>query len=289
MYRFADQGRVDPIQFEVVSRTLDRRIRLRTLNPSVFESLRFLECTPDIVGPAPRDVVISIEPFRGYLRIIENGILIKEALGPPSVLQFLHVHLFACSIDDRPRSPLIHAACLRRGGRRLLLTGLKDAGKTTLTLRLIAAGFDIEADEHVFVTGAGVIARPRGCRVKEAALQHFPEVADVIAAAPFYQHATIGRIFNVDPRALGSAWRIEEGSIDHVIVLQPNHRGQSSIRPMQPSNLVRMLMREIGLRENGRGSAVAALAPMAGRTRAFDMSLGELKSAVRCVERVTRD
>ena len=70
-----------------------------------------------------------------------------------------------------------------------------------------------------------------------------------------------------------------------MIVLQPNHGGYSSIRPLPPSALAQSLIAEIGLREAGRAAAVAAVAALAGRTRAFDLSLGDHATAIRCIER----
>ena len=41
---------------------------------------------------------------------------------------------------------------------------------------------------------------------------------------------------------------------------------------------------EIGLPETERGPSIAALAALAARAKAFDLSLGDHASAVRCVE-----
>jgi hypothetical protein len=43
-------------------------------------------------------------------------------------------------------------------------------------------------------------------------------------------------------------------------------------------------MPQIGLRETGHGSSVAALAALANRTKGFDLSLGDHEGAVRCIE-----
>ena len=267
--------------------TLTRRFRFRTSDRSVFDMLRFLECTPDFDVSALHDSLISIEPFKDRFRIVAGDGVIREVVNAREALEFLHVHLFASSIEDRPSASVLHAACLRRNGRRLLLAGPKATGKSTLALRLVGAGYEIEGDEHVFVEKSGAIARPRACRVREAALSHLVEIADVIAQAPYYSDLMGGRIFNVDPRTLGSTWRIEQGQVDLVIALKPNHGGYSSIRPMQPSTLVQFLMSETGWRETGRGISVANIASLAACAKAFDLSLGDHASAIRCIELAT--
>jgi len=153
-----------------------------------------------------------------------------------------------------------------------------------LTLRLVHAGYEIEGDEHVFLEGSQVIARPRACRIRETSLKYLPEMADVIASAPRYQEPWSGAFFNVDPRVFGVDWRIERGSVDCIFVLRPNHGGYSSIRPLQPSALVQSLMTETGWRETLRNTSIASMAAVAGSARAFDLSLGDHATALRCIE-----
>jgi hypothetical protein len=258
---------------------------LQAADRAVADTIEYLSCTPDIAGPEPRDTVIRLEEFRNRLRISQDGVLIREVLDAHAALEFLHIRLFEYSIGERPKAAVLHAACLRRHGRRLLLAGTKGAGKSTLALHLIHAGYEIEGDEHVFVDGANAVARPRACRVKEASLPHLPAtMVEVIVASPCFRDYDGERIFNVDPRAFGPVWRIEEGRVDCVFVLRPNHGAFSSVRPMQPSGLVQFLISETGVRDTDRGGAIAPLAALASSARAFDLSLGDHATAIRCVE-----
>jgi hypothetical protein len=269
----------------VIARSLDWRFRVQASDRAVSDLIGYLACTPEIVGPPPREMLIQIENFRGRLRVVKDGASVKEVLGALEALDFVHVLLFQQSIGDRPHAAVLHAACLRRNGHRLLLVGAKGAGKSTLALRLVDAGYEIEGDENVFVLPDRVVARPRACRVKEASLGYLPaEMAEAIVTASHLRTFDGERIFNVDPRVFGCSWRIEEGKADFVFVLRPNHGGYSSIRPMQPSAMVEFLVSEIAWREDGRGGSVAALAALASHAKAYDLSLGDHASAIRCVE-----
>ena len=259
---------------------------MQTSEPDVFNAIQYLACDPDIVGPPPQDVEVVIKQFQNYYQIVENGVVIDCAKGARAVLEHLHIHLFRRSIEERPEAVLLHAACLRRGGRRLLLGGSKGAGKTTFALRLMQSGYQLEGDEHVLCSGGSVVARPRACRVKASALPILPELASVIAGAPSYTDECNGIIFNVEPTTLGSAWRIERGAVDFVIVLQPNHGGSSSIRVLPPLALIQLLIPETGLPETGRSTAIAAIAALARHAKAFDLSLGDLAGAVNCIEHI---
>jgi hypothetical protein len=259
---------------------------LQTSESDVFNAIRYLACDPDIVGPPPQDVEVVIKSFRDHYQILENGAVIDCVNNAREVVEHLHVHLFRHSIEERPEAVLLHAACMRRNGRRLLLGGPKGAGKTTFALHLIQSDYQLEGDEHVLCSGANVVARPRACRVKASALPILPELASIIAAAPSYTDDSNSIIFNVEPTMLGSAWRIEPGPVDFVIVLQPNHGGTSSIRHLPPLALVQLLMPETGLPQTGRGAAIAAIAALARHAKAFHLSLGDPAEALNCLEHV---
>ncbi len=199
MSGIACQGRGDPIHRDVISCTLERRFTLRTPDAVVFDAVRFLECTPEIVGATLAEVAIGVETSRDGYRIVQNDLLLAQSNSVQRVVDDLNLHLFDRSLEDRPRAALLHAACLRRGKQRLLIAGTKGAGKTTLAIRLIQAGYTIEGDEQVFIGSGGVTARPRGCRVKATSLPYLRGMAEIIAAAPSYTLDEVGTVFNVDP------------------------------------------------------------------------------------------
>ena len=169
----------------------------------------------------------------------------------------------------------------------MLLVGPKGGGKTTLTLRLIQEGYEIEGDENVFITPEGVVARPRALRVKETTALLFEPLAEAFKEAPYYQREQNMRIYNLDPRKAGAAfWRIELGPVNAVVLLRPNHGGCSSLRPLSSLPLVRDVIRESAFPETGRARAVGDITKMIGTARGFDLCLGDLDGAVSCLESV---
>ncbi|MGJ5205392.1 hypothetical protein [Bradyrhizobium sp. HKCCYLR20261] len=231
------------------------------------------------------DTLISVEAHRGRYRVLEDSRAIAEVMDTRSIVEFLHARLFSYALRERPRSGIVHAALLRRQGRRLLMAGSRGSGKTTLTLRLVQSGWEMEGDEHVFLEADGVIARPRACRVKSTSLPLLPDLAPIIAGAPVYQDVHGRMIFNVEPTAIGAAWRIEWGRVDCVVILRPNHGGYSSIRAIPPMMAAQALLSEIGMRDLDRGASVGAVAALVARARTFDLSLGDHKSAMSCLAR----
>jgi hypothetical protein len=269
----------------VIARTLRRRIALQTTDAALARALGFLQCDPDVPGWPAQDFAIAVDANRDGFLICEPGEPPRRRHAIEDVVDCLHVRLFELSVADGPPASILHAASLRAHGRRLLLVGSKGTGKTTLTLRLMRAGYEVEGDENVFIARDAVVARPRGLRVKETSLPLVPEIAAAIAAAPSFLDYRGQSIYNVDPRAIGAPWRIEQGHVGVVIVLRANHGGFSSIRPLPTLELIQDLMAETGMPPTGRGAAVASIAAAFAQVRAYDLSLGDHVSALRCIDR----
>ena len=62
----------------MIARTLSRRVTLATADTEAFSALRFLQSDPEIAGPQPDELTISIETRRAYYRIVQNGELLRD-------------------------------------------------------------------------------------------------------------------------------------------------------------------------------------------------------------------
>jgi hypothetical protein len=273
----------------VISSTLTQRVAIRTSERTIFDTIRFLACDPEIVPAQKETSELIVEAFRGRYRISEEGKNDTEVIGPAALLDYLNYRVTSLSFQAKPHAGILHAALLRRGSRRLLITGCAAAGKTTLALRLVQAGYELEGDEHVFVEDDGVTARPRACRVKETSLSVLPGVAKAIATAPVYVDHCGRRFFSVDPRMIGGSWRIEKGLVERIIVLQPNHGGYSSLRRLQPLALSQALLSEFALRDAGRGASIGTLVRLVNASKGYDLSLGDHDTAIKCIDRALDD
>jgi hypothetical protein len=271
----------------VIARTWFRRVRLCTCDTEVFHALRYLECNPEVAAGPAEDLTISIEPYRSHYRIVQDGQSARELMSAEGVADSLHAEVMMLSLADFPAAPLIHAASLRRAGRRILLVGQKGGGKTTLTLRLIQEGYEVEGDENVFVTPEGVVARPRALRVKDSTASLFAHLTEPLKRAPYYHSESNLRTYNLDPRDAGAEfWRIERGPVNAVVLLRPNHGGYSSLRPISSLPLLREVIAESAFPAIGRAEAVGVITKVIGNARGFDLSLGDLDEAVVCLDRV---
>ncbi len=78
----------------------------------------------------------------------------------------------------------VHAAGVAHGDRGILLAGGTGAGKTTLALTLVQAGFDFLGDDMLFLSGdAGgplVLAFPDELDVSDTTVSFFPGIEDLL-------------------------------------------------------------------------------------------------------------
>ena len=268
----------------ITVRNPGRRYSIALAEPAWFKTLAYLQCNPAVDGAAVEERELSVTRAGPFVKLCEPQSSPTEFASIADLRDHLHVRFFAESLaGDRP---VLHAASLRRHGRRVLLVGPKNAGKSTLSLALAIAGYAIEGDENVFVSHAGVAARPRACRVKESSLEVLPALAAPARVAPFITDYHGRKIYNLAPDLFGTPWHIGTGKVDAVILLHANHGGMSSIRSVPPLALTRALMAETAFPAAGKAIGIAATAALAANASGYDCSVGSLESAVACVDSV---
>lgn len=176
--------------------------------------------------------------------------------------------------------PIIHGASIVIDGKRILLMADKGVGKTTLSLRCLAAGFTVEGDEHVVVRDRDLVARPRTLRVKHGSIDVVPELARQIADCPHIADWNGDLIYSVAPRLAGQCWAIRPGRADVLVFLSANHGGMSSIKPLTENDAFGRLIKTTYLPEIHRAAAFGRLRAMVADTRSIEMRLGCLETAV---------
>jgi hypothetical protein len=268
----------------VAVRNPSRRYEIALAEADWVKTISYLHCDPLVAGAAPEARHLEVTRAGPFVRLHEAGVAARDFASIADLRDHLHGRFFIESMAGS--LPLLHAACLVRAGRRVLLCGPKNAGKSTLTLALGLAGYEIEGDENVFISIAGVTARPRACRVKESTFGVLPELADLAADAPFITDYHGRKIYNLAPDRLGAPWRIGAGKVDVVILLHANHGGMSSIRKVPPLALTRALMAETAFPDAGKAVGVAAVAALAAGAAGYDLSVGDLAAALACVNDV---
>lgn len=170
----------------------------------------------NLVVIAPRERSASIVVTRDMLRF-------------PYHLRYELIEFVALTLAARAQSLVpLHAACIGREGKAVLLLGDSGAGKSTLTLLCALAGFQIIAEDSVFVAPESLRATglARYLHVKETsvALVRHPAQRTAIRRAPVIRRRSGARKFAYDLRAGGHALAPKPLTLCAVIRLMPARR-----------------------------------------------------------------
>ena len=125
---------------------LGTRVRLETNDERWIALLRCL-WQPFVVTSSNAENICVIERQATGWKIDVFGDLVVTETDPWRVATFVRNQLVLRAADDATGLIPVHAAVLARGSSALLLVGPSGAGKTTLTVELIAAGWRYGSDD----------------------------------------------------------------------------------------------------------------------------------------------
>lgn len=133
------------------------------------------------------------------------------------------------------RQLLLHAACVERDGRALILTGESGSGKSTLAALLMTRGWRLLGDEFALLDlGDGSVhAFPRPISVKNAAIPIVAGAGPGLRRGPLLEDTPKGAIrhFVPDARALSAM----DTPAQPALILFPTFGPPAATRPMPPS------------------------------------------------------
>lgn len=98
--------------------------------------------------------VVDVIEANNFVQVFHNkrGVFCCDFIEvAPTLKAYITEQVVAAS----PPNVLVHAACLHRNGKSLLISGRPGAGKTTLSMRLGEAGFEYGGDDIVLIAPDG--------------------------------------------------------------------------------------------------------------------------------------
>ncbi len=139
--------------------------------------------------------LLSIEAPDHFLDIREMGglIFITDSDGggcaraPEAWLPEVKARLTARVLQSTTTGFLAHAALLSRGGQGVLICGDPGAGKTTLSVSLLVAGFGYHSDDIVWISEGGeAVGAPFAPAIKAGGWPLLEEMAGGVATSEIY-------------------------------------------------------------------------------------------------------
>lgn len=142
------------------------------LGPDFGEVLYFE--TTDQLYLADPDGIRAVSDLRQGRVLIEHGPLDRQTRW---LLSHLFFTVFLMELLKRRGLYMVHAAGLALGGRGLLIAGASGAGKTTLALTLLRAGFGFLGDDTIILDAdAKALAFPDEIDITPQTARFFPEL-----------------------------------------------------------------------------------------------------------------
>jgi hypothetical protein len=179
---------------------------------------------------------------------------------------------------------LVRGVVARAGRRRLLVAGAPGCGKTTLALRLLYDGWEVEGDGDALIRNDQIVALPRRFKLPHDVERFVPEMAAVTSGLPPLPREA-GGARGFDPGEAGFPWILEAGPVDGVVVAESNRGGRTSIEEIAPFDMLRRLLSHTaGLDSSppGRARLAGACARLVARG-GYCLRLGDPAHAARAL------
>jgi hypothetical protein len=174
-------------------------------------------------------------------------VLSRRMLRFPYHTRYEYIEFAAFTLAARCQELVsLHAACVGRGGRGILLMGPSGSGKSTVTLHCLLQGFDMLSEDSVFVAPGKMLATgvANFLHVRADALRWLGKTRDAAAIrkSPVIQRRSGVRKFEVDLRR--GAYRLAASplKITALVFLSPQSAGDRSLlEPLSKSDLLAKL------------------------------------------------
>ncbi len=189
------------------------------------------------------DFTVRLEPVKPWRRWLRPSVriagdhVLPEALPLPLAQGLLTAEMgmnLQVALGER-RFLLLHAACVERGGRALILTGESGSGKSTLSALLALHGWRFMGDEFVLIDPATGMAHPfpRPVSLKNASIAALMALLPAERFGPEIRGTPKGMIRHLRPDAAALAFMDEPARPARIVF--PRFGFPRDVRDVLPS------------------------------------------------------
>jgi hypothetical protein len=174
-------------------------------------------------------------------------VLSREMLRFPYHARYEYIEFAVFTLASRCQGLVsLHAACVGRGGRGILLMGPSGSGKSTVTLHCLLQGFDMLSEDSVFVEPHTMRATgvANFLHVRSDSLRWLGKTRDAAAIrkSPVIRRRSGVRKFEVDLRGGNFSLAASPLKISAVVFLSPESAGDRPLlKPLSKSDLLAKL------------------------------------------------
>jgi hypothetical protein len=185
-----------------------------------------------ILSPSQRSALVAVS---------------RELLQFPYHIRYEFIEFAAFTLASRSQKLVsLHAACVGRAGRGILLMGPSGSGKSTVTLQCLLRGFDILSEDSVFIEPNKLLATgvANFLHVRSESLRWLERArdAELIRRSPVIRRRSGVKKFEIDLRRGAYKLAVSPLRITAVVFLSPEKAGgQPLLRRLSKSSLLTKL------------------------------------------------
>jgi len=214
---------------------LDTSFQIRVRAPLLRTEIELLLsplATDRLIGEAMR---LDLTEVEGGFTVVRDGRPYASCPALDQAVPLIKTCLIELALHRSGDFGAVHAAAVSRNGRCILLAGASGAGKSTLTAALVAAGFELMADDTTVLARDSLDARPVpfAICVKEGAWDLLRPRFPGIGGRPIHHRLDGKKVRYVLPSP-GHAWAkpTAHRAVDSLIFLNRVPEAKSSMRPL---------------------------------------------------------
>jgi hypothetical protein len=218
----------------------------------------------------------------GVGALYKDGSQVQRGNGPGAMLTWVVADVSANVLANADDVVAVHAGAVSRDGVAVLLPAPPDHGKTTTTIGLIRAGFDLLSDEcaAIGLVDGVVHPFPRPLIVSPDSMDLFPELRSSLP--PWVERfRSLGFLLpaqDVRPGCLG-----EPSRAGFVVAPRYQASGPTTLEPMSRADMLALLLSQTFNLSVVGPAGVETLAEMLRDVECYRLRIGHLSRAVELV------
>jgi hypothetical protein len=211
--------------------------------------------------------------------LYKDGLHVQRGNGPGAMLTWVVADVSAKILANADDVVAVHAGAVSRNGVAVLLPAPPDHGKTTTTIGLIRAGFDLLSDEcaAMGLQDGEVHPFPRPLIVSPDSMELFPELRSSLRpwVERFRNPGFLLPAEDVRPGCLG-----ESSRAGFVVAPRYEAEGVTALEPMSRADMLALLLSQTFNLSVVGSAGVERLSEMLREVECYRLRIGDISGAV---------
>jgi hypothetical protein len=258
---------------------LDTRFDVRGEGAAAGRLLQFFPVGAHHETPPSAARTLVVRHHDGRYDVSEEGRPLRTERNLAMGVSWIGRYCARRAMEFGGRGAAMSAGCAVVKGRRVMFAGDGRLVRTLLALHLLRDGHDVESDWRTVVDDDGVRGVANRFIATETALGLLPDLDVIPPTTPAFEDDDGRRLFGFSPLDFGRGWRISNGAIDAVFLLESNFGGQTRVARWPAHEITTMLLNSCVVWRSEGPSWLPVLMSAIARARTYRLFIGDIGEA----------